>query len=112
MADLIDRQAAIKAIDDLPNCYNGYSDTYDKAYIIETLEEVPSVQPEPQWIPCSERLPEESGRYLVTNTRWGAYHVDWNIYYVNREGHCDGWLWEQGCTAWMPLPKPYEEEDA
>ena len=45
MDDLISRRAAIKAIDDLPNCYNGYSDTYDKAYIIGTLEEVPSVDP-------------------------------------------------------------------
>jgi hypothetical protein len=45
MTDLISRRAAIKAIDDLPNCYNGYSDTYDKAYIIGTLEEVPSIEP-------------------------------------------------------------------
>ncbi len=39
MSDLISRRAAIKAIDDLPNCYNGYGDTYDKAYIVSTLEE-------------------------------------------------------------------------
>ena len=45
MNDLISRRAAIKAIDDLPNCYNGYSDTYDKAYIIGVLEELPSVEP-------------------------------------------------------------------
>ena len=45
MTDLISRQAAIKAIDDLPNCYNGYSDTYDKAYIIGVLEELPTVEP-------------------------------------------------------------------
>lgn len=41
MDDYIKRKDAIKSIDDLPNCYNGYSDTYDKAYIIGTLEEVP-----------------------------------------------------------------------
>ena len=46
MSDLIDRQAAIKAVYDLPNCYNGYSDTYDKACIIGLLEELPSAQPE------------------------------------------------------------------
>lgn len=45
MSDLISRQAAIKAIDDLPNCYNGYSDTYDKAYIIGVLEELPPIEP-------------------------------------------------------------------
>lgn len=43
MSDLISRQDAIKAIDDLQNCYNGYSDTYDKAYIIGVLEDVTSV---------------------------------------------------------------------
>ena len=45
--DCISKQAAIKAVEDLPNCYNGYSDTYDKAYIIGVLEELPSAQPEP-----------------------------------------------------------------
>lgn len=43
MSDLISRRAAIQAIDDLPNCYNGYSDTYDKACIIGVLEELPRV---------------------------------------------------------------------
>ena len=46
--DLIKRSDAIKAIDDLPHCYNGWSDAYDKAYIIGTLEDptiVPSVEP-------------------------------------------------------------------
>ncbi len=43
MSDLISREAAIKAIEDLPNCYNGFSDTYDKACIIGVLEELPSV---------------------------------------------------------------------
>lgn len=47
MTDIISRQAAIKAIDDLPNCYNGYSDTYDKAYIIGVLEELPCVELRP-----------------------------------------------------------------
>lgn len=40
--DYILRSDAIKAIEDLPNCYNGFSDTYDKAYIIGALEEVPA----------------------------------------------------------------------
>ena len=44
MNDLISRRAAIQAIDDLPNCYNGYSDTYDKAYIIGAIEELPSAE--------------------------------------------------------------------
>lgn len=45
MSDLISRQAAIKAVDDLPNCYNGFSNTYDKACIIGVIEEVPTLDP-------------------------------------------------------------------
>ena len=44
--DCISRQAAIKAIEDLQDCYNGFSDTYDKACIIGVLEELPAVQTE------------------------------------------------------------------
>ena len=51
MSDLIRRSDAIKAIDELPNAYNGWSDAYDKAYIIDTLEEVPSADRKGKWIP-------------------------------------------------------------
>ena len=54
MSDYIDRQKAIKAVEALPNCYNGYSDTYDKSCIIGLLEELPSAQPERKkgkWLP-------------------------------------------------------------
>jgi len=50
MDDLISRQAAIKAIENLQDCYNGFSDTYDKACIIGALEEVPSAQRTGRWI--------------------------------------------------------------
>ena len=40
--DLINRQDAIEAIEGMPNAYNGWSDTYDKACIIGVLEEIPS----------------------------------------------------------------------
>lgn len=64
-------------------------------------------QRDQRWIPVSERLPEKNGRYLVTNTRWGAYEVDWNVFYKEPK---EGWIWEKGVTAWMPLPEPYKEE--
>lgn len=60
MRDLISRRAAIKAIDDLPNCYNGYSDTYDKAYIIGVLEELPTIEPE-----------RKKGKWKPFDLTWG-----------------------------------------
>ena len=51
MDDLISRQTAINAIDGLQNCYNGYSDSYDKSYIIGVLEELPSAEPKAgKWV--------------------------------------------------------------
>ena len=46
MADLIDRAKAIKAIEDMQDCYNGFSSTYDKAQIIGVLEDVPTAEPQ------------------------------------------------------------------
>ena len=56
----IDRAQLIKAILNLHDCYNGFSDTYDKACIIGVIEEMPSADVEPirhgRWIngKCSE----------------------------------------------------------
>lgn len=44
MSDLISRAETIKAVEDLPNAYNGWSDAYDKACIIGVIEEVPSAE--------------------------------------------------------------------
>ena len=63
---------------------------------IHDVKHAPTIETEPQWIPCSERLPKD-GRYLcdygdcidfgrVTNGEW---YVD-------------------GVIAWMPLPEPWK----
>ena len=68
--------------------------------------------PEQLWIPCSERLPEHGGRYLISvlddiNRRTTVAP------YLPR---CKAWTmtgrmayWK--VIAWMPLPEPYGEED-
>lgn len=47
MNDLISRKTAIKAIEELQDCYNGFSDSYDKACIIGVLEELPPADAAP-----------------------------------------------------------------
>ena len=87
--------------------------------VLEMLKIEPSAQPEPQWIPCSERLPEEkTAYYLVTIANHGRFFtttlpdnvetVRWD--YDRRKGK-DSWHWctERTVIAWMPLPEPYKE---
>ena len=106
--DLISRQAAIDAIDGLPNCYNGYSDTYDKACIIGVLEELPSAQTEQRWIPCSERLPDLwNERYLVSLAWGGVGTMEYKSTGFHNYGSFSPVPIET-VTAWMPLPEPYK----
>ena len=82
------------------------------------------------WIPCSERLPEESGYYLVTYHDWsdGNFLPKYDDTYVRRlhyqiSDHFVGWNYpknvddraENDChkevIAWQPLPEPFKECD-
>lgn len=108
MSDLISRQAAMA----FPLSREHYDEKNGNTAFIcgvecyrDYIEELPSAQQEQRWIPVSERLPEKNGRYLVSNTKWGANEVDWNIFYKEPK---EGWLWEEGVIAWMPLPEPYK----
>ncbi len=78
-----------------------------------------------KWIPCSERLPEESSRYLVTrglkacNNLWNRVYI---VNYSDLMGLCKEKIWWDGnvgksdferyddVVAWMPLPASYQGE--
>lgn len=77
------------------------------------LELCKEAQPEPHWIPCSERLPEvkigwdsEVNIYLVTVDD-GAIYTDIDI--IRKSGFDK---YGSNVTAWMPLPEPYKGGDA
>jgi len=95
--------------------------------------ELPAAQPEKRtnkrtgkWIPCSERLPEEYGEFLITMTEKAKaedFGFDLDEIYVrkmryNSNGwqlprHIPSWINEavkDEVLAWMPLPEPYQEE--
>ena len=82
------------------------------------------------WIACSERLPEESGYYIVTYHDWsdGNFLPKYDDTYVRRlhyqiSEHFVGWNYpknvddraENDChkevIAWQPLPEPFKERD-
>lgn len=97
MDDLIRRQDAIDAM------LEAYEDL-DAEWIIKRL---PSAQ---QWIPCTERLPEE-GQEVLFSTKTGTVQIG---KYSDR-GCLNSWFsycdkcraWNNVVNAWMPLPEPY-----
>lgn len=119
MDDLISRQAAIDEIDAHIKSLSTRGVSYEGHYYIDGLEsakliieDLPSTQPEQQWIPCKERQPEEDGAYLVTLTyidNKGTEHRYTSI----QEFKCGMWIMFGSCRieAWMPLPEPYREDN-
>lgn len=109
MNDLISRQAAIRLI-------TGYNGVIDKSVAKQLLIQMPSAQPE--WIPCSERMPESPFGCLVTV--WDTNPITMeefeNIlpYFVG----WDGEQWNDGegdqcpfeVIAWLPIPEPFKED--
>ena len=99
-----------------------------KAYI----DAQPTIEPEPKWIPCSERLPDEDGDYLVlycTHSKYKPYAYDVisfanDLYQIDeydfndKKGqkgwfYCDheyGYCEDNSVYAWMPLPEPCRAE--
>lgn len=85
---LIDADALKKEVDNFPNCYNGWSDTYDKAYIIGAIEEQPSID----IVRCSECKYEPICSHSVQHTTHeptsvtiGYKSVEWCSYGERRE---------------------------
>lgn len=72
----------------------------DKMYFNNTYH--PTI---PQWIPVSERLPENEDYYLVTDDAGGMRTVEISFFVPECESPWD----YVNVTAWMPLPKPYTE---
>lgn len=64
------------------------------------------------WIPCSERLPEESDLYLcttyngnVTDLYYSKKHKAFNSFDTDRKPNH-----KIEVIAWTPIPKPYKGE--
>ena len=103
MNDLISRQAAID-LEYIVKNINGV-DYVMLSEVQMRLRKLPSVEPEQQWIPCSERLPEP--RIDV----WCNSDMGQMVGYY--EENVETWYGrdylELMVTAWMPLPEPYRD---
>lgn len=90
-------------------------------FAINEMFEIIKRQPKVgEWIPCSERLPEEDGIYIVDdrvfNSPWihtagfmvssKAWCENHGVYYDDKYGR-----YEDGrVIAWQPLPEPWKEK--
>ena len=67
------------------------------------------------WIPCSDRLPEEYGEYIV----WWTDITKSKYYEIVEYEPSNGWIGDipqavegkYSVIAWQPLPEPYKERD-
>ena len=95
---------------------------------IRVVKNATTIDAEPHWIPCSERLPE----YFEPVITWdgNCYFVEKRIPYIRDEdgSPIKGEWWvsddydeeetdyypnlrDGAAIAWMPLPEPYEVEE-
>ena len=125
--DCISRQALIEKA----TSWDTHFTDSERYVSLTDIRNAPSVKPEPKrWIPCSERLPEEDGEYLVTvkptfkNMRNYIKHCDFarNLYLVDEYDFVDkkgiagfykydseyGYYEMTEVIAWCELPEPYK----
>ena len=125
VGDLISRSDAIDIINVFAERFNRYIGTpndsevyaYARGLLLSIESDIRALPSAQQWIPCSEREPDEDGQYIITvkyrhvDGRKDIYaehgvlrdRVTWDVYYF---GHCDE---VERVLAWMPLPEPYKE---
>lgn len=83
---------------DMATCYGHGEYCYKNA--INAAEEQPKIG---GWIPCSERLPETDGMYLITAKVLQKIEVQYVWFQKNEKIFvCNGIA-----TAWQPLPEAY-----
>lgn len=119
MDDLISRQVAIDEAEEWIETYShgrgGQRERNLIKHVISGIKKLPSAQ---QWIPCSERLPEEEDYKPI------ADYYDGVVWYCTKSGEIGfGWYYTStkkwanvyDCSpgevvAWMPLPEPWKGE--
>lgn len=117
MSDLISREEAFASLERIKEA-NKAGDYDNLAYweIERWLDILPSAEKTREWIPCSERLPdEEKGTYWVCKDteyqcecRWTNVNHIWTELTTNWHWHIMDIPQYTKVIAWMPLPEPYK----
>ncbi len=115
---MISREEARLILQDMFNsCIDGYTNLLaeDKkvpAMLIDDINaldmaiEALSQPPADQWIPCSEKLPDEANYYEVTVSYDGLVFTSYSFYSMTESCWC---TYPNTITAWRErLPEPYK----
>lgn len=112
MARLIDVDALKTKAETIQTIDYWHMRTEEQAVLVEHIDNAPTIDAVPQWIPCKDGMPKKEipyqrrGYYLTTN----AYgNVDLTRYEFEDDFQKTGWQSDILIVAWMPLPKPYAE---
>ena len=121
--DTVSRQAAIEAVEfgithakainketgEVVELFRASNNELRKA--VDRIKQLPPSPSRPQWIPCTERLPEKPENYPNCEIRRTYYIVSLESGCVKAlayEFDRDEWQHTGSpVTAWMPLPEPY-----
>lgn len=116
-------QKAIEVVDTLLHLMcgeereDGYKPTMEEmSNSMDLLKDLANKADSFEWIPVSERLPERPREnqdldyspldvYLVSINEGYQFRAFWD-----GKNFCDG-MFKLDVKAWMPLPKPYEENE-
>lgn len=89
-----------------------------KEQVEDTISDMPTIEPEPHWILCNERLPDEKeGIYWVCTDsgyqcqcRWTNINHFWTDLTTDWHWHIMDVPQYSKVVAWRELPLPYSEE--
>ena len=92
--------------------------TYNKDIQKMIDEELAKEPQECKWIPCSERLPDKDGEYIIRivkiireiefdNIRTAYFCNKFKAFQIYDNKYCD-WLVAEDVICWQYLPQPYK----
>lgn len=83
---------------------------YDGKSIREWMKIIAEQEPKTEWIPVSERLPEEHKNVIVTDIETSDTYQ--SQYIGNGYWECDNGYFRNRIVAWMPFPKSYKPQES
>lgn len=84
---------------------------------MDWIDDAPTIEPEPHWIQCSERLPKIGDRVIGTYKNSLFKNGPYVVRIMRREkkywvGDDEHWFLYENIFAWQPLPEPYKEGES